>query len=241
MNVRGKIVMSVLAVFMVAAVSAQQFYNSVNPLTTASNTLNYKLTGNQYYFWPKYIGSVYLNEEWCHAKLELENGDIYEDVYVKLNTYLDEMIMYNERVGSVISLDKTIIHEFEMEQGYGTYGLFRKVNFDRIPKGYHYVNVLYDGSVKLYLWHKTEVVKRSLYKDEIHGGMRDSEYKHMLNYYIIFPDGSMNKVSLDRRSFLQLFPEQRRTLKRLFRRNKIHFYTATDLVQATKIIEEEIF
>lgn len=233
--------MSVLAVFMTAVVSAQQFYNSIKPLTTGSNTLNYKLTGNQYYFWPKFIGTVYLNEEWCHAKLELENGDIYEDVYMKLNTYLDEVIMYNERVGSVITVDKAIIHEFEMEKGYGTYNLFRKVNFDRVPKGYHYLNVLYDGSVKLYLWHKTEVVKTSLYKDEIHGGMRDSEYKQVFIYYVVFPDGSMNKVAARRRSFLQLFPEKKRTLKRLFRRNRIHFYTTEELIQATKIIEEEMF
>lgn len=241
MRLRIKIGLSFLAFFVATGVSGQQFYNSVKPLTTASNTLNYKLTGNQYYFWPKFMGTVYLNDEWSLAKLKLENGDIYEDVYVKLNTLFDELLIYNERVGSVITVDKTIIDEFELNQGMETYNLFRKVYFDRYPKGYHYVNVLYDGDVKLYIWHETMITKTSLYRNPVGNGMLDSEYKQELNYIIVFPDGSMHKVAAKRRTFLRLFPEQKRTLKRLFRRAGVHFYTNLELIEATRIIEKEIF
>ena len=241
MRFRVKITLFFLAFFVVAGVSGQQFYNSVKPLTTASNTLNYKLTGNQYYFWPKYMGTVYIRDDWSHANLKLENGDIYEDVYVKLNTLFDELLVYNERVGSVITVDKAIIDEFELKQGFEPYNLFRKVYIDKYPKGYHYVNVLYDGKVKLYLWHETEIAKTSLYKNPVSGGMLDSEYKQEFNYIIVFPDGSMHKVATKRRPFLQLFPEQKSTLKRLFRRAGIHFFTNRELIEATKIIEQEIF
>ena len=241
MRFQIKITMFILAFFVTAGVSGQQFYNSVKPLTTASNTLNYKLTGNQYYFWPKYMGTVYLNDEWSHAILKLENGDIYDDVYVRLNTLFDELLLYNERVGSVITIDKSIIDEFKLKQGFESYNLFRKVYFDKYPKGYHYVNVLYDGDVKLYLWHETEIVKTSLYKNPVSGGMLDSEYKHEFNYIVVFPDGTMHKVAAKRRTFLQLFPEQKSTLKRLFRRAGIHFFTNQELIEATKIIEKEIF
>ena len=239
----NKIKIGLLVVFVFAGftISAQEFYNSLNPLTTASNTLNYKLTGNQYYFLPKYIGSVYLNEEWSVASVKLENGDIYEDVYMKLNTLFDEVVVYNDRIGSVFILDKSIVDEFAMDPGFKSYKLFRKVIFDRAPRGEHYVNVLYDGEVKLYVFHRTDILKTSLYKDVIHGSLRDSEYKSEVNYYIVFPDNSMQKVFMNRRSFLQLFPEQKRSLRRLYRKNKIRFSTSEELIQATQIIEQEIF
>ncbi len=242
MSIKTKIVLSVVAVLIILNISspAQEFYNSVKPLTTASNTLNYKLTGDQYHFLPTIMGSVYLNNDWSDCKIKLENGDVYEHIYVRLNTLLDELIAYNDRIGSVFVLDKSIVDEFELEKGYLSYNIFRKVNFERIPKGEHYMNVLYDGDVKLYIFHQTGVVKTSVYKDVIHGGLRDSEYKQALSYYIVFSDNSMQKVLRKRRSFLQLFPEQKKVLKRLFRKNKVRFLSDEDMIKAAQIIEQEI-
>jgi len=242
MNIRFKIAWLVLFVCLGIDSRAQELYNSLKPLTTAANTLNYKLTGNQYNFWPTLNGTVYLNNDWVHCDVTLENGDVYKDIYVRLNTYWDELIFYNERVGSVIVLDKTIIDEFELKGGAGSHGLFRKVYFDKLPKGDRYVNVLFDGKVKLYLWNQTLVVKTSVYRDNyIHGGLRDSEYKQELNYFVVFPDNSFYKVTTKRHSFVQLFPDDKRVVRRLFRKNKIHFYSPDDIIKATQVIEQEFF
>lgn len=240
MSARIKIAGLVLSVFMLGHVSAQEFYNSVNPLTTKSNTLNYKLTGKQYYFLSTLNGTVYFNDNWVSGKLKLENGDRYDSVYIKLNTFLEDLVAYNERTGAVFVVDKSIIDEFEMEFEKGQKFLFRKVVFDRAPKGEHYLNVLYDGRVKLYAWHRTLEVQTSTYKDN-YGLLRDSEFRAEIVYWLVFPDNSIHRVAMKRRSFLQLFPEQKRTLRRSFRKNRVYFYTPEHLVQAARILEQEMF
>lgn len=241
MIIRIKILLAVLFVFLVINLTAQEFYNSVRPLTTESNTLNYKLTGNQYYFHSTLKGTVYLNDEMLRSNIKLVNGDRYEGIYAKLNTLLDEVIVYNERTGATFILDKSIVDEFEMGKEVGPYNLFRKVYSDKVPKGYHYFNVLYDGDVKLYLWYRTFETKTSVY-DDSQGIRRDSQFEPIDSYYLVFPDNSIHRVQPNkRRAFLNLFPEQKRNLRKLFRKNKVQFNSNQELVRATQLIEQEIF
>ncbi len=241
MSARIKILMSILSVFLFARVSAQEFYNSINPLTTKSNTLNYKLTGNQYYFQNSLNGTAYLNDKLSVGSIKLENGDQYKNVHLKLNTFLDELVIYNDRTGAIFYIDKSIVDEFDMGLEHNPYNLFRKVYFDKAPKGYHYLNVLCDGRVKLYLWHRTLETDTSPYYDD-NGFLRASMYKQNDIYFIVLPDNSFHKVSPKRRSFLQLFPEQKSVLRKAFRENKIQFNNELeDAISAAKLIEQELF
>ena len=186
-------------------------------------------------------GTVYLNDEWSSGSLKLENGDRYENVYLKLNTFLEELVVYNDRTGAIFYLDKSIIDEFNMGLKFNSYNLFRRVYLNEAPKGDHYFNVLYDGKVKLYLLHKTDEIPTSSYRDD-NGYLRASVYKQSKTYYVVLPDNSFYRVSPKRRSFLQLFPEQKSKLRKAFRKSGIHFFNELDgTVSATKLVEQELF
>ncbi len=241
MNTSVKILLLVLSVFLFATVSAQEFYESYLPLTTKSNTLNYKLTGNKYFFLSSLNGTVYLNDQWSKGSLKLENGDKYENVSMKLNTFSDELVIFNNSTGSIFNVDKSIVSEFDMGLENNPYNLFRKVYLDKVLKGNYYFNVLYDNKIKLYLRHRTVETETSLYKDNT-GIMRNSEFIPKSEYFIVFPDNSFHKISPKLRSFLQLFPEQKSQLRKAFRKNKIHFYNELeDTVNAAKLVEQELF
>ncbi len=241
MKNRAKVVLLVLSVFLFARISAQEFYNSPKPLTTESNTLNYKLTGNQYYFQSTLLGTVYLNEKWSTGSLKLENGDFYEKVPLKLNTFLEELVVYNQRTGAIFYLDKSIIDEFDMGLEHNSYNLFKKVHLDKLSKGDHYFNVLYDGKVKLYLWHRTVDSQTSPYKDS-YGFMRASRYEESNVYFIAFPDNSISRILPQRRSFLKLFPEKKSTLRKAFRKNKVNFHPKMEgSIRAAQLVEKEFF
>ena len=194
MNTRIKILLSVLSVSLIIEASAQEFYNSIMPLTTKSNTFNYKLTGNEYSFWSTLRGTVYLSDKWSNGSLKLENGDKYENVHMKLNAFLEELVVYNDRTGTIFYLDKSIVDEFNMGLENNPHNLFRKVYLNKAPKGDHYFNVLYDGKVKLYLWHRTLETGTGRYIDD-YGLTRASMFEQDNIYFIIFPDNSFYRVS----------------------------------------------
>ena len=241
MRLRLKISIIVVLVLMIISAKSQEFYESVNPVTTKSNTLKRKLTGRQYYFRTTLNGTVYLNDEWELGSVLLENGDRFDDVYLKLNTYLEELVLFNERTGGIMVLDKFIIDEFEIKSDRISQNVFRKIYFDKYPKGEHYYNIIYDGKIKLLIWHRTNEVKTSVYKDG-HGLLRDSEYKQEQIYFLVFPGEDIIKIANKRRAFIHVIPEQKKEMRKLFRKNNIHISQGTsEIARAVKLIEDEFF
>jgi hypothetical protein len=230
-----------LFILLIVGATAQEIYNPWELFTTESNTLNHKLTGKKYHFHSVLQGTVYLDDEWRKGALTLENGDRYDSIYMKYNTYLEELIVYNERTGAIFMPDKSIISEFTLDTGNQGPGLFRKIYFGKYPKGEHYFNVLYEGEeLKLFVWHKTDEVKISLYKDE-YGLMRDSEFRMSTTYFLVFPDNDIRKITPTRGSFVQLFPEQKKSVRRLLRKNHVSFESNSKIIQAVRLIENEFF
>ena len=87
--------------------------------------------------------------------------------------------------------------------------------------------------------HKTNEEKTSLYRD-INGLMRDSQFKLTLTYFILFPDNELIKIYPNRRSFINLFPEQKKIVRRLLRRNSINLKREEDMVKAVSLVEKEL-
>lgn len=218
---------------------AQDMHKEWINLTAASNSLNYKLPGKRYYLRTSFMGSPFINGKWCLTDIILENGDRYDSLQIRLNSYLDEIIVYNERVGATILLDKSAISEFHMRFADGHNEHFKKIYFDNYPKGDRYFSILHEGKLKVLLWYKTVEEKTTAYTD-ILGIMHDSEYRLTKNYYVVFPDNEMVKFSLKRRSFLDLFPEQKKQARRIIRKNDVSFETESEITRAVRLIENEL-
>lgn len=234
-QVKKLICVAVLALFMLSAYS-QEMHKQWIDLTTKSNSLNYKLPGKRYYMRSSFMGSPFISDKWCLTDLILENGDRYDSLQIRLNSYLDEIIMYNERVGATVMLDKSAISEFNMRFADGHNEHFKKKYFDDYLKSDRYFSFLHDGKLKLLLWYKTVNEKTTIYADAM-GIMHDTEYRLTKNYYVEFPDNKMVKTTLKRRSFLELFPEQKKQARQIIRKNKLRFETEEDLVKAVHLFE----
>lgn len=242
MNIRKKITFSIACLFTLLNAVSQEFHDPRLPLTAESNTLNYKLTGRQYYFHSTLQGSVYLNDDWVKGSVTLENGDKHEDVYLKLNTLSEELITHNERVGSTIIIDKYIIDEFNLKNDKSSSNIFRKLNFDEYPKGEHYFNVLYENELTLLCWYRTIEETTSYYRDS-YGYLRDTWFKQESVYLLLLPDNNLVRIKGTKRSLINLFPEQKRKIRRLLRRNRINFSSesSAEITRAVKLIETEFF
>ena len=242
MNLHKKIIFTIVFASMMLGAVCQEFHAPTVSLTTKSNTLNYKLSGSQYYFYSFLEGTVYLNDDWVRGSVVLENGDRFDNILLKLNTFTEDLITFNERIGAVEIIDKFIVDEFTMDTDKSSENLFRKLYFDKYPKGDHYFNVLYEGKLKLFCWYYTYEEKTSIYRD-VHGLMRASRYKLNPIYFILFPDNNLIKVKSTRKSLVNLFPEQKKRIRKLFRKNKIRFTSksTSELGRAVNLIETEFF
>lgn len=237
-----KVVMTIgvlLVLSLVANAQKKEFVPEIE-LTTASNTTNYKLPGKQFY--PTYVprGSEFYDDEWTTGSVVLENGDVYKNLYLKYNTLHDEVIYLNQNTNRLISIDKDAVSEFVFDKTIKTSPRFKKMFFDKLPKGDRYFEMLYEGRLQLVIHNRTLEEKTSAYKDR-NGYLQVSDFVLRRHHYVCFPDGDFEKVKLRRRSLLTLFPEKKKEIRKLLRQNKNSFRTNKDAVQAIRLIEENYY
>ncbi len=228
-----------LLLLIVSFVHAQQKpFNVDVKLTTESNTVNYKLPGQQFY--PVYVpsGSEFYDDQWMNGYVILENDDKYDSLMLKYNTFRDEIITVNDRTRTMIMLDKDAITEFGLYKTPGLTIRFKKMDLDIVPKGEHYFNLPYDGTLKLAVWYRTLEETTAPFKDK-NGYLQISNYALRHNYYVVFPDGRFERFKLNKRSLIQLFPEQKREIRRILRRDRNWIKTESDAVRAIKLIDEQ--
>lgn len=228
-----------LFIFLSALATAQNPYNVEIELTTASNSVNYKLPGKQ--FFPVYVplGSEFFDEAWREGYVVLENGDRYENLNLKYNTFKDELITINDRTRVMVLLDKDAISEF------GFYSAtknqrFVKMYFNKVPSGDHYFMTQHDGSLKYAIWYRTQDVATTPYRDK-NGYLQMSEFEMSLNHYVCFPDNDFKKFKLNRRSLVLLFPDQKKEIRRMLRKERNRVKTISEATRAIEIIDREYF
>jgi hypothetical protein len=209
-------------------------------LTTASNTTHYKLPGKQFY--PIYVprGSEFYHDKWEKGTVVLVNGDTYEQLYLKYNTLNDELLYMNQNTGSIIVIDKDVVSEFIFDKTIKSSPRFKKMTFDKIPRGDHYFEMLYEGKLQFVIYNRTIEEKTSVYKDR-YGKLQVSDYELRPQYYVRLPAGNFEKVKLKRRSLLLIFRDNKKAIRKLLRTNKNNFRTHEQAIQAIKLIENSYY
>lgn len=219
---------------------AQDFqYFYWNKLTTDSNSLKYKLPGSIFQYRPALKGSEFINDNWSKGTVILVNGDHYENLDLKYNSLLEELVMYNEEVGAIIMLDKPAIAEFTLVDKNEKISKFRKILVEKISKKDIFLQVLYEGKLKLYLHYKTNELATSIYYDRS-GTLQSSELRLTKTYFLNLPEKGFIRFSPNKRFFADLFPDQKKTIKKLHRENHLKYKNTDDIIKAVRIIEKSI-
>jgi hypothetical protein len=240
MNVKTKTILLSTIIFLSVNVIAQNFrYSPWKKLTIESNSPYYKIPGKLYIFNSTITGSVFLYNDWKNGSIILENGASCDNLRLKLNTFLGELIMYNKQVDAIIIIDKDAVKEFTLVDDNGNTEIFRKVNFDKIPLGNRYLNVLYEGRIKLMLLYITvEQATSSYYDREVL--LRNSEFITKKIYYLELPGRGIVSFKPKLRSIIELFPEQKKAIKQLHRKNHLTYNNEPEIIRAIKFIETYI-
>ncbi|MBN1822510.1 MAG: hypothetical protein JXR31_06450 [Prolixibacteraceae bacterium] len=238
MRLKFKLLIILSLLISASGIEAQEEGNPWNGLTTKSNFINYKIPGKLYFYQSFLRGSEFLYNDWNYGSLVLENGEKYDSLVLKVNTFLDELVVFNNRIGAHIQIDKNAVSEFQLNFKSGESVLFKKKYSEKIFKGYRYFQVLYEGKLNLIVWYKTEEQLTSNYRDAL-GMLRNSELLTKNNYYLELTNGEIIKFTPKRKSLASVFPENKKAIIKILRKNRNYLKNDGEIIRAVERIESE--
>jgi hypothetical protein len=237
---QNRLFIFVILMLAFASAGAQRITNFGAVLSTESNTAEYKLQGEQFYQIYVPLGSEFFNQDWWRGYVVLENGDRYDNLLFKLNSYRNELIHLNERNSAMITLDKETISEIGLQIPGKEIHVFKKMTFDKSPRGIYYFEMLHDGKLKLVIWHRTTEDQTAPYMDK-NGILRNSNFVLRSHYYLVFDNGDFEQFKLKRNAFLNLFGNKKPEIRKFLRTKHARYITEQDYTEAVKWIESEFY
>lgn len=232
------LVLITFAVLYYSAALAQKtgfyWYN----LNENSNRLQGKLKGEIYTI--SAIGSenIFYQQDWKEATITLTDGDVFENVKLRYLAYGDEIIAYNENVRKLFKVEKETVKQFTyIDEDTNKEIKFVNVCSEELFNGCRFFEELYSGNSKLMAFHFVEEIKVNPYTDR-RGFMRDSEYRMNISYFLFNDTRGFVKVKSSRRSLVKNFPDKKREIKKLMRKNKQIIIDQNSMIQAIALIDE---
>lgn len=206
-----------------------------------SNRLEGKLTGLAYRIPPLANRTHFLQDRWVGGSILLEDGDLFDDVRIRYLTFHDELVAYNPNLRQLFIVDKEKVKSFTFDYPQRQQK-FIKLYFDAfVDAGYRYFDLKYQGSRWLVAFHYIYEEKISVHRDK-YGKLKNSHLKPKKTWFMYFPEEEkFLRVQNKRRWFVKLFPENKREVRRMFRRNNLWRFNEKEMVRAFQLLDEAGF
>jgi hypothetical protein len=198
--------------------------------------LDGKITGLIYHITVQANSSFFLQKDWVTGSVVREDDVVFENVRMRYQANDDELIGYNDQLRTLFIVDKETVKEFRIPSENGEMH-FIKLYFDGFDKGERYFREIYNGTYKLLAFHFVDEVKITPYTDR-QGIMRDTQYRPAINYYLYNEKSGFHRLQKRRKSFFKIFPEKKKEIRKLFRKNHVLLLDEQALTQAFNILEE---
>ena len=213
-------------------------------LNQNSNRLQGKLTGEVYYLSLTSNASHFLQQDWVEGTITLKDGDVFEGVRMRYMAYGDELVAYNSNISTLFIVDKNTVKQFTLKTplSSGNFAVRKFINLDSLDVFLNrtYFEELYSGMVKLLVFYQIEERKISPYIDSS-GKLSDTEFRLKTIYYLLSKVNGFTRFQLKNRSLFTLFPENKKEIRKLFRKNKIDIIDESSAVQAFNLLEANGF
>lgn len=220
--------------------SAQNSGISISNLSKDSNRFQGKLTGEIYYLSPVSNANYFLQKDWEDGTIILKDGDVFENMRMRYMAYGDELVAYNVNNRTLFVVDKSIVKEFifysHSETGKLTEQKFINIDSLNLLFNKSYFHELYSNTSKLLCFYQVEQNKVSPYIG-VGGKMYDIEFRLKTMYYILSNEKGLEKIQLRNRSLFNIYPEHKKEIKKILRKNKINITDESSVIQAVKTLD----
>jgi len=233
--------LAILLLILINPARAQKSTFNWDALSEKSNRLEGKLTGSLYYISPLADRTHFLQDKWENGTILFEDGDRFENQHLRYLSFRDELVAYNPNLKQLFIVDKEKVNSFTIKNEQNEQQ-FVKLWLDAfVGAGDRYFEVKYEGTRWLLAFHSVLEEKTSIYRDR-YGKLKDTKFKPKVTYYMYFPgENRFQKIQDKRRSFIKLFPDHKREVRRLFRRNSLWRFNEKEMVRAFQLLDEAGF
>lgn len=230
--------------FLMMSISINAQSNLITKSYDEDTIFSPKLTGEVFYENKQYVGEQYFISDWVKGDILLKTGSIVYNKSIKYNGLFDEVIWLNTSNFSKYKLDKSFITDFWLKKIQGDTIHFKRINADE-TNGNHptdiFVQVGIEGKVSLYIQHKIRIVS----EDYMYHNDKLFYYNNIANrplYFIRLPSTGLTCLNrIHKRTFLKLFPEQRKRIGKLLKDHHLNFKTENDLIKVIGLLNQEVF
>lgn len=205
-------------------------------LNDSSNRLQGKLMGKVYYISALANSKFLYPSEWIDGAVTLKDGDTYENMKLRYHVYEDELIAYNKNNNTLYFVEKELVKSFSFEED-GKTRIFLKLSRAKGNGKQQYFEELYSGTLSLLVFRYMYEHKVSPYLDKL-GTMRDTEYRLQSEFYLYSENRPPQKILPKRRALLNTFPENKKEIKKVLRRNGLYIKEQQSMIQAFRILDE---
>ena len=231
-----KYIVSLLLLVLAWSTVAQELGFNVDGLSLESNRLGGKIMGEIFYISALANSNFLYPDEWVDGEITLTDGDKYENVKLRYHAEDDELIAYNEKNKSLYFVEKEQVSAFVMIVGEQERKFIKGYPKGEDKKGKYFEELYVGNQMFLSDTHVYEQ-KVSPFKDEL-GIMRDVEYYFRSDYFRYSEKEGYHKMGINRRALITAFPEHKKAIKKLLRKNNIFIDSEQDMVRAFSLLDE---
>jgi hypothetical protein len=174
------------------------------------------------------VGTPFLFDTWSKGTVELEDGAIYKDVFLKYSSFKDELFFKNPKDESLLTFllpVKSFLLQTGTESQLYRNGFPEIDNYDKSA----FYRVLFDKGLTLLVKNYKTMLENKPYNSAI----TEKSFKDNTSYYI-FKANTMKKFKPSKKDFLELFPAKAFEVEAFMKKEKIDFKNNDDLV---KVVE----
>jgi hypothetical protein len=170
-------------------------------------------------------------KDWCLSEITLYNDEIVCNKYLKYNGFDDSFIWLEPTTFMYTRLERDLIKVVKMKlNSDNEYLVFRSMQVKQlIPANSRnvFLNILVDGKISLYVYRKIEYYN-------------NADYKPNFKFIIKKEDGQFMIVRPIKASLLEQFPEKKKELRKIIKKNKLSIRKEADLKRAIELLNLEI-
>ncbi|WP_319592357.1 hypothetical protein [uncultured Draconibacterium sp.] len=205
-------------------------------LNSNSNNLQGKMLGevhtlsseaNYFFLYP---------DDWVPGSVTFVDGNVHENMQLRYQAFEDELISYNENGRFLYLVEKELVKSFSFKDGLTT-RKFVRLTQDNNQQTNMYLEELYKADLSLLVnWYIYEQTV-SPYVDR-NGITRAVDYQLHKDYYLYTEEDGLNKIRLNKRALYTQFPEQKKEIRKLLRKNNLFINGELSMVKALNLLQE---
>ncbi len=226
----------ILLMLLSCSVLAQKKEGLGHKLNSSSNRLQGKLIGKVYRITAEANRNFLYPNDWVEGDILLTNGDKYENRKLRYEANEDELIVYNANTFTLFFVEKQLVKSFTFIEENKLHKFVKLSTVGDSAKD-RYFEELYSGAHKFLAFYFVFEYKVSPYVDR-NGITRDSEFQIQTNYFMYSESHGLQKMDITRRSFFNAFPEKKKEIRKMFRKNHIAVQNEPSMIAAFQLLEK---